>query len=71
MFFLLSTEFLLKINFFQKFSQEYLSVSNNLDPDQAQHHVGPDLGRICFQSYQETLAGKRVNLLSKSICTYN
>ena len=24
-------------------------MSNNLDPDQAQHFVGPDLGSICLQ----------------------
>ena len=25
--------------------QEYLSISNKLDPDQAQHYVEPDLGQ--------------------------
>ena len=39
-----------KINFFEKFFQEYLiRVSNSLDPDQAQHFVGPDLGPNCLQ----------------------
>ena len=26
-----------------------MRVSNKLDPDQARHFVGPDLGPICFQ----------------------
>ena len=43
-------------NFFEKFFQEYhLIVKNRLDPDQAQHFVGPDrfvgpdLVPICLQ----------------------
>ena len=26
-----------------------MSVSNSLDPDQARHYVGPDLGPSCLQ----------------------
>ena len=26
-----------------------IKVSNSLDPDQAQHHVGPDVGPNCLQ----------------------
>ena len=26
-----------------------IEVSNSLDPDQARHFVGPDLGQNCFQ----------------------
>ena len=33
---------------FEKFFQEY-RVSNSLDPDQAQHFVGPDLSTNCLQ----------------------
>ena len=40
-----------EVNFFKTFFQEYLtiSVSNSLDPDQARHFVGPDLGPNCLQ----------------------
>ena len=39
-----------KINFFEKFFQEYtIRVPNSLDPDQARHFLGPDLGPNCFQ----------------------
>ena len=38
-----------KINFFEKFSEDTIRVSNSLDPDQAQHFVGPDLGPNCLQ----------------------
>ena len=42
-----------KINFFKKFLQDLVLfiiwVSNMLDPDQARHYVGPDLGPICLQ----------------------
>ena len=31
------------------FSKKKKRVSNRLDPDQAQHSVGPDLGPICLQ----------------------
>ena len=33
-----------KINFSKIFQENYHLVSNSLDPDQAQHFVGPDLG---------------------------
>ena len=38
-----------KINFFEKFFQEYNLSVKQLDPYQAQHFVGPDLGPICLQ----------------------
>ena len=41
--------FSFKINFFEKFFQELPSVSNSLNPDQARHFVGPDLGPNCLQ----------------------
>ena len=34
---------------FQKIFSGTLSVSNGLDPDQAQHSVRPDLGPNCLQ----------------------
>ena len=44
--------FLLSAEFFQKNISvilEYIRVSNSLDPDQARHVVGPDLGPDCMQ----------------------
>ena len=38
-----------KVNFFEKFFREYQQDVNSLDPDQAQHFVGPDLGPNCLQ----------------------
>ena len=36
-------------------------MSNSLDPDQAKHFVGPDLGPNCFNGYQQmTLVGKEL-----------
>ena len=29
-------------------------MSNSLDPDQAQHFVGPDLGPNCLEGYKQT-----------------
>ena len=47
--FLSSADFF-KVNFFEKFFQEhYQSVKQFLDPDQARHFVGPDLGPNCLQ----------------------
>ena len=47
--------FLPSVEFFQSYRfQKILSgitirVSNNLDPDQARHFIGPDLGSNCLQ----------------------
>ena len=38
-----------KINFFKKYFRNTIRVSNKLDPDQARHSVGPDLGPKCLQ----------------------
>ena len=47
--------FLLKLNFFKKKSFRYtIRVSNNLDPDQDQRSVGPDLGPNFCKGYQPT-----------------
>ena len=42
--FLSSVEVLLKTNIFNNIIQKKLSVSNSVDPGQAQHFIGPDLG---------------------------
>ena len=42
-----------------------IRVPNSLDPDQARHYVGPDLGPICFAKvHQQTtlVVGERVEL---------
>ena len=54
-----------KINFFKKKSfRNTIRASNSLDPDQARHFVGPDLGPNCLQRLSaETkvaTSGKRV-----------
>ena len=39
-----------------------IRVSNSLDPDQARHFAGPDLGPNCLQSQQKSpLASKKLN----------
>ena len=66
--------FLLSADFFQNqlFSKNYfrdtIRVSNSLDPDQAKHFVGPDLGPNCLQSYvQMTLVDKELKCLNIEI----
>ena len=36
-------------------------VSNSLDPDQARHFVGPDLGPNCLQRLSADKVGKELN----------
>ena len=38
-----------KINILKKKIRNTIRVSNSLDPDQAQHFVGPDFGLNCLQ----------------------
>ena len=39
-------------------------MSNSLDPDQAQHFVGPDLGPNCLQRLSADNAGRqKVNMI--------
>ena len=47
--FLSSAEFLQNQLFSKNSRRNTIRVSNNLDPDQAQHFVNPDLGPICLQ----------------------
>ena len=44
------------LNFFNT-----IRVSNSLDPDQARHFVGPDLGPNCLQWLSAPLVGKELN----------
>ena len=49
---------------FQKILSGIPSVSNNLDPDQARHFVGPDLGPNCLQRLSaDNTSKQRVNPL--------
>ena len=51
----------IKNYFFSKNSfKNTIRVSNNLDPDQARHYVGPDLGPKCLGYQQTTLVGKEL-----------
>ena len=38
-----------------------IRVSNSLDPDQARHYVGPDLGPNCLQRLSADTAGRELN----------
>ena len=38
-----------------------IGVSNSLDPDQARHFVGPEMGPNCLQRLSADIAGKEVN----------
>ena len=61
--------FFCRLHFFSKLTsskncfRNINGVSNSLDPDQAQHFVGPDLGPNCLQKLSADDTGKlRVNL---------
>ena len=45
---LLSADFFSKFIFSKNLFKNTIRVSNNLDPDQDTHSVGPDLGPICL-----------------------
>ena len=58
-----------RLQFFSKLTsskncfRNIIGVSNSLDPDQAQHFVGPDLGPNCLQKLSADDTSKlRVNL---------
>ena len=44
-----STDFFSKSTFSKNYFGNAINGSNNLDPDQAQHFVGPDLGANCSE----------------------
>ena len=57
-----------KISFFFKFiCQEYYRVSDSLNPDQAWHFVGPDLGWTVCKSYQQMTQVGRVNKITLTL----
>ena len=65
----MSVDFFFKINFFEKILSAILSlvsVSNNLDPDQAGHIVRLDLSPNCLQTISAEDTGRQnVNLIHK------
>ena len=48
--------------FTKKKSGTTIRVSNSLDPDQARHFVGPDLGSNCLQRLSADDTGSRRHL---------
>ena len=44
-----SADFFSKLTIYRNSFRNTIKVSNSLDPDQAQHFVGPDLGTNCLQ----------------------
>ena len=47
--FLSSSEFFSKFTFSKNSFKNTIKVSNDLDPDQDRHSIGPDLGTYCLQ----------------------
>ena len=48
-----SADFFSKSTFSKNSFRNTIRVSNSLDPDQARHFVGPDLGPNCLQKLSE------------------
>ena len=48
-----SADFFSKSTFSKNSFKNTIKVSNSLDPDQARHFVGPDLGPNCLQKLSE------------------
>ena len=61
--FLSFADFFSKSTFWKNSYRNSIRVTNRLDPDQARHFVGPDLGPNCCKFYrQTTLGGKELNM---------
>ena len=62
-FFVVCRFFFSKLTFSKNYFGNTIRVSNSLDPDQARHVVGSDLGPNCLQGYQQTtLGGKELSV---------
>ena len=57
-------QILLKTSFKTIFRNTMISVSNDFDPDQARHSVGPDLGPNCNDYQQMNTRKEIVNVFS-------
>ena len=63
-YFLLSADFFSKLTLSKTLFRNTIRVSSSLDPDQAQHYVGPDQGPNCLQRLLADDTGRqRVKLL--------
>ena len=51
--------FFSKSSFSKNYFRNTIRVSNSLDPDQARHFVGPDLGPNCLQRLSADNTSKR------------
>ena len=65
-FFLSSADFFSKSSFSKNSFRNTIRVSNNLNPDQAWHFVGPDLGQNCLQKLSVDNTTRRVNTTQTS-----
>ena len=63
--------FFSKSSFSKNSFRNAIRVANSLDPDQARHLVGPDLGPNCLQklSAEEDTSRQRVNMLLNFLVT--
>ena len=57
--FLLSADFFFQNHLFQKILSGIQYLSNSLDPVQAQHFVGPELGPNCLQRLSADATSKQ------------
>ena len=56
--------YIAKSTFSKTFFRNIIRVSNSLNPDQARHFVGPDLGPICLQRLSaDDISKQKVNAL--------
>ena len=59
-----------KINFFEKFFQEYHLSVNRLDPNQVRYFVGLDLGANCLQRLSADDTRSMIDLIVLLLLTY-
>ena len=63
LFFFIPSHFII-VSYFTLWMLDFFNtirVSKRLDPDQARHFVGPDLGPNCLQRLSADIAGKELN----------
>ena len=58
----LSSDFFSKSTFSKNSFRNTIRVSNRLDPDQARHFVGPDLGPKCLQKLSADDTSRQLSL---------
>ena len=65
-FFFVICQFFSKSSFSKYSFWKTFKVSNSLDPDQARHFVGPDLGPSCLQRFKYFILGNDYDQTSLS-----